>query len=84
LEYRPNELVRVEEPMGTLPTPRAGMHLYRLSDRDGKTCLRFSYQGLGVFGPEDEACMSSGWGELLNTHFRAWVEEGKKCSVQMF
>ena len=82
LEIRRPAVLRVSELLGSLDQARAGAHKYELEEIDANTTtLKFSCQLLGEIDDEARGCLESGWGELLSTHLRDWVEKGVACEA---
>lgn len=73
------DIIRVEEPMGNMPLPRTGAHIYELSSDGDHTVVKLTCQQMGQLSEKDRDCLESGWRELLETHLRAWVEDGTVC-----
>jgi DNA-binding transcriptional ArsR family regulator/uncharacterized protein YndB with AHSA1/START domain len=72
-------IIRIEEPMGNMPLPRSGAHIYKLVADGEYTIVRLTCQQMGQLSEKDKACLESGWKELLETHLRKWVEDGVAC-----
>ena len=73
------KIIRIEEPMGNMPLPRSGAHIYKLVADGEHTIVKLTCQQMGQLNEKDKACLESGWKELLDTHLRKWVEEGVAC-----
>ncbi len=75
---RPN-IIRIEEPMGNMPLPRSGAHIYKLTADGDHTIVKLTCQQMGQLSDNDKACLESGWKELIETHLRKWIEDGVEC-----
>ncbi len=79
LQIERPKIIRIEEPMGNMPLPRSGAHIYKLTADGEHTIVKLTCQQMGLLSEKDKACLESGWKELIDTHLRKWVEDGVAC-----
>ncbi|GJM24179.1 MAG: hypothetical protein DHS20C16_05940 [Phycisphaerae bacterium] len=79
LQIERPKIIRIEEPMGNMPLPRSGAHIYKLTADGEHTIVKLTCQQMGQLSEKDKACLESGWKELIDTHLRKWIEDGVAC-----
>ncbi len=79
LQIERAKIIRIEEPMGNMPLPRSGAHIYKLAADGEHTIVKLICQQMGQLSEKDKACLEDGWKELLDTHLRKWIEDGVAC-----
>lgn len=75
---RPHDLLEIQGPL-FMSSPAISHVLYRLSEEDGVTRLRFSHRVAGLIAPEylDGANIGGGWGSILNRIRNAAERRGR-------
>ncbi len=71
------EMLRLSGPLGMIEAPVMSVYSYELQDHGDGTLLNLLHHACGPIKPQWHAGYSAGWTELLGSHLKAYVEQGK-------
>ena len=74
---RKPEMLRLSGPLGMIEAPVMSVYSYELQDHGDGTLLKLMHHACGPIKPEWHAGYSAGWTELLGSHLKEYVEQGK-------
>jgi len=77
LEVRSGRLFQMQDNYGSFEPRAFGTSTWKFEERGDKTAVVFTSLFSGVASEKMLASMESGWRDLINIHFRAWVEKGE-------
>ncbi len=74
---RKPEMLRLNGPLGMIEAPVTSVYSYELVDQGDTTLLKLTHHACGPIKPEWHVSYGAGWTELLGSHLKEYVEQGK-------
>ena len=72
-----SEVLRLNGPLGMIEAPVSSVYSYELEEHGEGTRLKLTHHACGPIKPEWHTGYSAGWTELLGSHLKEYVDQGK-------